>query len=253
MHDRSEAPGMNYYETATATCVIGSGPVDTTIKASVTSHGALPLNRILPAANRAAVGPFLLLDHFGPTALLTDSAIDFPAPSFEGCVALTYLFQDELILDDSVITRTSQALHGIHTWIALPAEISIDDSAREHQATGYTPKLELGEVTIRVILGDIYGQASPIQGYGTALYLVCDIPQSSEFRLPSNYQDVAAYVVSGCMEIDGLTYTEGSMAVAARGWPVRIRAKLPSCVVVIGGMSSTLPLLRTDFLTSADI
>ena len=242
---------MNYYEATTANSAIGSGPVDMTITASKACHGTLPLRRILPAADRAAIGPFLLFDHFGPTASTAGSVIDFPAPTFAGCIALTYLFDGSLILNGSVASKAGHALHGIHTWLALPADLAIDVLALEKQAAGNIPNLELGELTIRVVAGEIYGQASPVLAYSHALCLVCDLPQAREFKLPSNYQEMAVYVISGCIQIDGIDYFEGSMAVAASGWPIRIRSEVQSRVAVFGGMASALSPSINDLATWA--
>ena len=254
---------MNYYETDTASFEAGYGSIDLVIKTREALFGSINLRRILPAEARASVGPFVLLEHFGPAQLQTGASIDIAAPSEMGIVGLTYLFDDEMILSDGsglrrVIqsgalnllssglgkdqlpynlsnTEGSPKLHGVHSWISVPADKSDCDPAIEHFPAEKIPRFKLGGVTIIVLLGEIYGKTSPATRHNSTLFLICELPELSEFTPPGSCSELGVYVVSGYIEIDGKSYPEGTMAVAALGWPVKLRAKLQSCVLIIGG------------------
>ena len=53
--------------------------------------------------------------------------------------------------------------------------------------------------------------------------------------LPSNYDEIAAYVASGEIRVGESVVTEGRMAVAAPGEALRLQATLDSHVMIVGG------------------
>ena len=253
---------MNYCESGAASCVTGSGPIDLVIKTRETAFGSINHRRIMPVEARASIGPFVLLDHFGPVKLPPGASIDIAAPSETGFVGLTYLFDGEIILSDRSGSRrviqsramsllssgpeTNQVqysfsstggspnLHGIHSWISVPPDESDCTPAIEYYPAEKIPKVRLGDITVIVVLGEIYGKGSPVTRHGSTLFLICDLPEMSEYTLPGTYLESGVYVISGCLEIDGHSYLEGTMAVAALGWPIKLRAKLSSSVLIIG-------------------
>ena len=216
---------MNYYEANAARCETGHGPVEMVIESRETKMGSINLRRILPADARAAIGPFVLLDHFDPVELHPGASIDFAAPSENGVARLTYLFDGE----------GSQRMHGIQSWISVPPNEFGSTPSIEYHPAEDIPRVELGDATVIVVLGEIYGKSSRATRHGSTLFLVCELTEKSEFTPPGSYTELGVYVLSGCIEIDGEPYPEGTMAVAARGWPVKLQAKLESCVLIIGG------------------
>jgi hypothetical protein len=93
------------------------------------------------------------------------------------------------------------------------------------------------KVTVRVIIGQAFGYTSLVTSYSPVLYLECRLPSGSELALPEEYQELAAYVVSGEVQIDQQRYSEGVMTVACPGKTVRVKALRDSLVMVIGGDS----------------
>ena len=104
-----------------------------------------------------------------------------------------------------------------------------------HHAAGELPELEIAGVTVRVIIGEAFEHASPVQSLSSTLYLECRLPEGTELELPEAYRELAAYVVSGDILIDQHAYSDGTMAVACPGNPVRLAARKDSLVMVIGG------------------
>lgn len=201
------------------------GPVELVIETYEPEIGSINLRRILPADARDAIGPFILLDHFDPVELRLGAIIDFSAPSEKGVIRLTYLFDGE----------GSQKMHGIQTWISVPTvEFALHPATEFHPAEN-VPRVQLGDATVNVVLGEIYGKTSPVTLLDSTLFLMYELHELSEFTPPLNYPELGIYVVSGCIEINGETYLAGTMAVAAPGWPMKLRAKQTSRVLVIGG------------------
>jgi redox-sensitive bicupin YhaK (pirin superfamily) len=104
-----------------------------------------------------------------------------------------------------------------------------------HYPADDIPRLDVDGITVRVIIGEAYGQTSPVMTYSPTLYLECRMPEGLELVLPEQYRERAAYVVSGAVDIDQHTYTSGIMAVACSDKRIRLTAREESHVMVIGG------------------
>jgi redox-sensitive bicupin YhaK (pirin superfamily) len=104
-----------------------------------------------------------------------------------------------------------------------------------HYGANDLPDLDLDGVNVRVIMGDAYEHSSPVKEYSPTLYLECRLPQGARLDLPDSYEEIGAYVVSGSIEIDGDSYTSGSLAVAENHTRVRLVATEDSRVMVLGG------------------
>ena len=66
--------------------------------------GSFEVGRVLPAAKRRMIGPFIFFDHMGPVDLpkgLSRSADVLPHPHI-GLSTVTYLFAGEIVHRDSV-------------------------------------------------------------------------------------------------------------------------------------------------------
>jgi redox-sensitive bicupin YhaK (pirin superfamily) len=125
------------------------------------------------------------------------------------------------------------------------------EPAFEHHPPSAIPSLKIGDATIRVIVGEVYGRASPVTRYSPTLYLECQLPAGVDFTLPRVCPEVAVYMVSGSIQIDARCYVEGTMAVAAQGWPVRISANAASHLLVIGGESLGYRKVWWNFVSSS--
>src|SRR5687767_2069999 len=122
--------------------------VEMTIEPRVRSLGELDVRRVLPAAKRRMVGPFVFFDHMGPAVFPPNHGIAVRPHPHIGLATITYLFEGEIMHRDSLgftqlieagavnlmtagrgIVHSERAskdlavlsrLHGIQSWIALP-------------------------------------------------------------------------------------------------------------------------------------
>src|SRR6188472_2836137 len=124
--------------------------VELTIEPRVRSLGEFDVRRVLPAAKRRMVGPFVFLDHMGPAVFPPGHGIAVRPHPHIGLATVTYLFEGEIVHRDSLGTvqpirpgdvnwmtagsgivhseRTPPELraagsrvHGIQIWVGLPA------------------------------------------------------------------------------------------------------------------------------------
>jgi hypothetical protein len=237
--------------------------VELTIDARVRSLGEFDVRRVLPAAKRRNIGPFVFFDHMGPAAFPPGKGIAVRPHPHIGLATITYLFEGEIMHRDSLgvgqliqkgavnlmtagrgIVHSERAsddlgthshLHGIQSWMALPLELEEIAPSFVHYPAATLPELTIGGCAVRVIMGTAFGRASPVATYSPTLYLEIEMPQGARFVLPAGHAECAAYVVSGLVQIGGKDHTDGVMAVARAGAAPLLAAVAASRVMVIGG------------------
>jgi hypothetical protein len=225
--------------------------------------GGFSVRRVLPAAARSMVGPFIFFDHFGPTEFPPGEGVQVRPHPHIGLSTVTYLFEGEIIHRDSLgyvqaiqtgavnlmtagrgIVHSERAgddlervsrLHGLQVWMALPVAEEVCDPEFTHYPASELPGFEQDGVAIRVIMGEAFGHESPVTQYAPTLYLECNFPAATVLKLPNSHDEIAAYVVTGEMRIGESIVTAGRMAVAPAGESLRLQAAKDSHVIVIGG------------------
>lgn len=119
------------------------------------------VQRVLPAALRRLVGPFIFFDHMGPVTLHPGNGMDVRPHPHVGLATVTYLFEGSIVHRDSLgsyqvirpgdvnwmtagdgITHSERSddadrakerrVHGIQAWVALP-ESQEDAAPSFHQ------------------------------------------------------------------------------------------------------------------------
>jgi redox-sensitive bicupin YhaK (pirin superfamily) len=239
------------------------GSVELVIRPKEKDLGEFTVRRVLPAPEKRMVGSFIFFDHMGPAEFPPGQGIQVRPHPHIGIATVTYLFEGEIMHRDNLgfvqpiqcgavnlmtagsgivhseragddLNETSR-LHGIQSWMALPDEDEECEAAFHHYPAEDLPDLDIDGVSVRVIIGEAYGHASPVHAYSSTLYLECVMPKGSELTLPDQYDEIAAFVVSGSVSIDGGSIGEGVMAVACAGAAMTLTAEAESRVMVIGG------------------
>ena len=225
--------------------------------------GGFTVRRLLPAATRQAVGPFLFFDHFGPiTAKPCDNHDVRPHPHI-GLATVTYLFEGAMQHHDS--TGVSQRIepgainwmtagrgivhsertpadlrsmqrrsHGLQLWCALPAQDEEMAPVFAHTPAADIPVLEVGGAQVRVLIGSALGATSPVAVRSPTLYLDIELSAGDGFPLPLA-EERAVYVVEGDAQLDGEDLPPGRMVVLAADEEPMLSADGDARVVLIGG------------------
>ena len=270
---------MSYQAAKEPQCTETKGAVELVVQPQEKDLGEFTVRRVLPAAERQMVGPFIFFDHMGPAELPPGVGIQVRPHPHIGISTVTYLFEGEIMHRDSLgfeqpiqaravnlmtagsgIVHSERAgsdldetarLHGIQSWMALPDHEEEHDPAFKHYPAADLPQLDMNGATVRVIIGAAYGHTSPVHAYSRTLYLECCMPAGSQLALPDDQQELAAYVVSGEVSIDGREYTEGMMAIACAGGTLELTANSESKVMVIGGETIGERYLYWNFVSSS--
>jgi redox-sensitive bicupin YhaK (pirin superfamily) len=260
-------------------CSEATGSVELRIEPKEKDLGGFTVRRILPSARRKMVGPFVFFDHMGPAEFPPGHGIQVRPHPHIGLATITYLFEGEIMHRDSLgfvqairpgavnlmtagrgIVHSERAgedldttsrLHGIQSWIALPEDQEEREPGFYHFASEQLPQLEFEGSTVRVIMGEAYGQASPVTSYSPTLYLDCRLDAGATLALPDHYPELAIYVVDGAVNIDDETFALGLMAVAAADGQLCLNALEDSRVMVIGGESLGPRTVWWNFVSSS--
>lgn len=153
--------------------------------------------------------------------------------------AISYVFHAEQA-GDHADAGERKDVHCVNCWVAIPADTGQAGASLQHIDIKTIPKTTVACVTMRVILGEVFGKSSALLPDCPAILLHCSLGAGDEFKLPGDIHAPAAYVVCGLVKINGHYYDAGAMAVCAPGWPVKLIAERESLVIVIGGNNPRL-------------
>jgi len=165
--------------------------IETLIVPRARDLGGFEVRRALPAPQRQMVGPFIFFDQMGPAEFLTGEGIDVRPHPHIGLGTVTYLLKGRLHHRDSLGTdqwiepgavnwmmaghgithsertdgearRAPQSMFGLQTWLALPKDREDDPAGFVHAGASQLPVLEGEGKTVRLILGNAWGEAMPM-------------------------------------------------------------------------------------------
>ena len=249
------------------------------IKGRKKDLGGFQVARVLPAAKRRRVGPFVFFDEMGPARFEPGQGVDVRPHPHIGLSTVTYLFEGEMDHADTLGVQqtiypgevnlmtagrgiahsertgakaraSGQAMHGIQVWIALPAEDEEIEPAFAHHSADELPEWELGGARLRLILGTAYGKTSPVKVRGAMVYIHAEAPAGSAFELPAGHGELAVYVVSGQIETADEPVCAGAMAVFGAGEQAVVRAHTDSRLMILGGADIGQRHVEWNFVSS---
>ena len=226
--------------------------------------GGFIVRRLLPSAKQQAVGPFIFFDHFGPVTVHPADQYDVRPHPHIGLATVTYLFDGAILHRDSLgsvqeiepgainwmtagrgivhserrppqLDNVDYTSHGIQLWAALPVAAEEVEPSFEHTPAEAIPVVAVGDVRVRVLIGEAFGRTSPVKTFSKTLYLDVQLAAGETFELPAIADELAVYPVDGDIEIDGVALAARTVAILAPGETVDIEAATPVRLMVLGG------------------
>ena len=222
------------------------------------------VRRLLPAATRKMIGPFIFFDHMGPVRFEPGRAIDVRPHPHIGLTTVTYLFEGAIMHRDSLGFKQriapgdvnwmtaghgivhsergpddergkARGLHGIQTWIALPVADERTDPAFAHHPAATLPVKQWPKAELRLIAGSGWGLQAPVKTFSPMFYAAITTSDAAQFDLPPEHAERAIYVVGGEVSIDGTTIAPHTVAVVEPGVPVTVSAASAARIMAFGG------------------
>jgi hypothetical protein len=226
--------------------------------------GGFKVHRTLPHEARTSVGPFVFFDQMGPARLARGNGVDVRPHPHINLATVTYLFAGAIDHRDSLGTfqtiepgavnlmtagrgithseRTPAAarpagpeLSGIQTWLALPAAKEEAEPAFEHVASDALPLVEGGGARARVVMGTLWGAASPVTCHSHTLYADVHLRAGGAMPVDAEADERAVYVAEGEASLDGVTLEPNILYVLRPGARATLRSRGGGHVMLCGG------------------
>ncbi|RYZ78467.1 MAG: pirin family protein [Proteobacteria bacterium] len=142
-------------------------------------------------------------------------------------------------------------MNGIQLWIALPEEQEECAAAFQHHPKEDLPEFAVGGAKVKLLLGHAFGKKSPVQIHSDLFYAETFVPAGERLQLPHEGREMAAYVVTGKINIDGTTTQQNEMAILQPGANLTLIAEEASHIMLIGGVPFGGRKLFWNFVSSS--
>ncbi len=234
------------------------------LKPHVRDIGGLEVRRLLPAFPHKMVGPFIFFDHMGPARFAPGTGIDVRPHPHIGLATVTYLFEGAIVHRDSlgVVQRIAPGdvnwmtagrgivhsersspedraagslLHGIQTWLALPAQDERTEPAFVHHPKATLPVVSRPGTQLRVVAGHAFGARSPVRTFSDVLYVAAEMGAGGSFEVAPEHEERGVYVVEGEVKLGSASLAAQHMAVLPAGETATIEAGSFARVMLLGG------------------
>ncbi len=207
--------------------------------------GDFLVGRLIPFRKKRMIGPFIFIDHMGPTTLGPNKYMDVGQHPHIGLSTLTYMLEGEVMHEDSIGTkqlirpgsvnwmvagkgvshteRTPNHLrngkefmaHGYQIWVALPKEL--EDIAPEfhHIAASSLPSWQDGVASFTLVAGEGFGKQSPVPVH-SPLFMV-EIKTTGDYQLNTmdNLKgEIGICIVEGSIKACGEIVEKGNILVS---------------------------------------
>lgn len=210
--------------------------IDLIIEERAADIGNFLVGRLLPFRQKRAVGPFVFIDHMGPTHLQDYQNFDVPPHPHIGLSTLTFLLEGSIFHRDSIGTameikpgavnwmtagkgvvhsertpdylRTSdRRLHGFQIWVGLPKELEQSEPSFHHVEAADLPVWKEGNVEYKLIAGEAFGKKSPVPVHSRLFFIEIKTKKSQKINIGKDlYGEAAMYVLDGTVKIEGNDY-----------------------------------------------
>jgi len=243
--------------------------------------GSFEVGRVLPAAKRRMIGPFIFFDHMGPVDLprgLPRNADVLPHPHI-GLSTVTYLFAGEIVHRDSVgmeqairpgemnwmiagsgITHSERferarreggPIHAIQSWVALPNGQEEAAPAFAHHEGNDLPVHRDGGVWLRLLAGEAFGLRAAVKTHSPLFYLHVTLETGARIALPREYEERAIFLVSGGVEVDDRAIAPTQMVVFSADADAVVQATTSSVLMLLGGAPIGERFIEWNFVSSS--
>lgn len=228
-------------------------PVDLVIEPKIRNIGAFEVRRVLPAAQRRSVGPFVFFDQMGPTTFENGQYLDVGPHPHIGLSTITWLTEGEILHRDSLgsvqairpgdvnwMTAGSGVVHserspdserregarvaGIQAWVALPEADQECTPSFQHYPAHEIPWIDRPDVRAALIVGHAWGLESPVATPTETLYADIDLSAGATLQLPDETPERAIYGLEGDFQLNGTVFASGQMLVLKPGVSVAVTA-----------------------------
>ncbi len=228
--------------------------------------GNFMVGRLLPFRSKRSVGPFVFVDHMGPSEVGPEKYMDVNQHPHIGLSTLTYLFNGEIMHHDSIgsvkrITpgsvnwmtagngivhteRTPEDLrngqthvvHGYQMWIALPKELEDINPSFHHVPADEIPSWITESFKFSLVAGEGYGKKSPVPVHSPLFLIDLIATKSDKLKIAGELKgEIGVNVVKGEVTLGGETLSEGNLLISKTKDLCELEVSEGTHLLVFGG------------------
>ncbi|MEM6261388.1 MAG: pirin family protein [Bacteroidota bacterium] len=207
--------------------------------------GDFLVGRLIPFRKKRMVGPFIFIDHMGPSVIKPGKYMDVGQHPHIGLSTLTYLFEGEIMHRDTLgtvqrvtpgsvgwmtagkgIVHTERTptdmrdggeypVHGYQIWVALPKELEEMTPEFSFTKAADLPRWTEGPLSYTLVAGNGFGRRSPVPVYSDLFMVEVKSTRRANFDTEGNLSgEIGICVVSGYIEACGERIDQGNMLVS---------------------------------------
>lgn len=230
--------------------------------------GDFLVGRLLPFRKKRMVGPFIFIDHMGPTTLGPDHYMDVDQHPHIGLATLTFLLEGEIEHCDSLGTkqvikpgsvnwmvagagvshteRTPQAIrngqscrvHGYQIWVALPKEKENIAPSFHHFDEAQLPQWSVGPNQWKLVAGSAFGKESPVPVHSPLFMLELKCSETNRIDLKGKIKgEVGICIVKGSVKACEHHVKAGELLVSKEENVCDLEVEANSHILFFGGQA----------------
>nr|WP_293300570.1 pirin family protein [Allomuricauda sp.] len=228
--------------------------------------GDFLVGRLIPFRKKRMIGPFIFIDHMGPTQLGPQKYMDVDQHPHIGLSTLTFMLEGEIIHKDGLGThqrirpgsvnwmtagkgvshteRTPEDMrqgnvftaHGYQIWVALPKELENMEPQFHHIEGKDLPKWKDESAEFTLVAGEGYGKVSPVPVH-SPLFMI-EIKNAEPYALNVNGKlkgEIGICIVEGGIEACGEMVEKGNILVSKVENTCNIKLRPNTHLLLFGG------------------
>jgi redox-sensitive bicupin YhaK (pirin superfamily) len=241
--------------------------------------GGFEIDRVLPAARRRMVGPFIFLDRFGPVHFPAGVGADVRPHPHIGIATVSVLFEGAILHRDNLgsvqeigpgavnwmtagrgvvhsertpprVRTTGGDSFGLQIWVALPDASEEAEPSFSHHPPDTLPSVEEQGVRMRLLAGAAYGLTTAVPVHSPLFLAEAKLAPGGRVSLPRDHEERAVYVLEGAVTVGGQPLASRHMAVIRPGTSPMVEATEPSHVALLGGAPVGPRVIWWNFVSS---
>lgn len=207
--------------------------------------GDFLVGRLIPFRKKRMVGPFIFIDHMGPTIIKKGKYMDVDQHPHIGLSTLTYLLDGEIMHKDSIgtnqrispasvnwmvagkgVTHTERTpddmrdgieflAHGYQIWVALPKHLEEIEPEFYHLDKKELPYWKDHHTEFRLIAGKGYGKQSPLPVHSELFMVEVQSAERYELQIKGELKgEIGICIVEGEIRACDSIIEKGNMLVS---------------------------------------
>jgi redox-sensitive bicupin YhaK (pirin superfamily) len=133
------------------------------------------------------------------------------------------------------LRKGGEPLHGLQFWVGMPAKDEEIDPSFLHLSADEFPRVNGEGKDVRVLTGEFLGARSSMTTLSETLFADVSLAAGAALPLDPGYEERAAYVVSGEIDVQGDRFGVGRLLVFRPGDAITLKAVTPSRIALVGG------------------